>query len=87
MSQKKQVFLTLSDSEWEYVNLTATHQNKTVDLFVSETIKKQIQSERTQALKKGYEEMAQINLELAQMCFDADEQACQQYEEKLTECE
>ena len=38
-------------------------------------------------LKKGYDEMALINLSLAEMCFDADNEALRQYEEKLTECE
>lgn len=38
-------------------------------------------------LEKGYQEMAQINLELAQMCFEADCETLVRYEEKLTECE
>lgn len=38
-------------------------------------------------LKKGYKEMAQINLELAQTCFDADNDCLDQCEQKLTECE
>ena len=38
-------------------------------------------------LKKGYDEMALINLSLAEMCFDADNEALRQCEEKLTECE
>lgn len=87
MSQNKQVFLTLSDSEWEFIKGRASSQHESIDVFVSEAVKKQIKEDRKQALKKGYEEMAQINLKLAQMCFDADEQACRQYEEKLTECE
>ena len=38
-------------------------------------------------LKQGYKEMASLNLTLAQMCFDADNQALSCCEEKLTECE
>ncbi len=38
-------------------------------------------------LKRGYQEMAAINKELAELCFDADQEAYSQYEEKLTECE
>ena len=38
-------------------------------------------------LIQGYQEMAQINSEMAQMCFDADNEAFVCYEEKLTECE
>ena len=42
---------------------------------------------RINSLKKGYEEMAFINLSLAEMSIEADNDAMQQYEEKLTECE
>ncbi len=42
---------------------------------------------RCRSLKKGYEEMAFVNLSLAEMCFDADNEALRRYEEKLTECE
>ena len=42
---------------------------------------------RNNSLKQGYKEMASLNLTLAQMCFDADNQALSCCEEKLTECE
>lgn len=42
---------------------------------------------RINSLREGYTEMASINLELAQMCFDADNEIFRQCEEKLTECE
>lgn len=42
---------------------------------------------RINSLKKGYAEMALINLDIAQMCFDADNEVFRQCEEKLTECE
>ena len=42
---------------------------------------------RDKSLKQGYEEMASLNLTLAQMCFDADNEALYVCEEKLTECE
>ena len=38
-------------------------------------------------LKKGYKEMDSINLSLAEMCFEAEEEAFRLCEEKLTECE
>ena len=41
----------------------------------------------TEQMKKGYQEMADINLNIAMMCFDADEQELAAYEEKLAECE
>ena len=42
---------------------------------------------RDKSLKQGYKEMASLNLTLAQMCFDADNEALILCEEKLTECE
>lgn len=42
---------------------------------------------RDKSLKQGYKEMASLNLTLAQMCFDADNEALYVCEEKLTECE
>lgn len=38
-------------------------------------------------LKKGYKEMAAVNLEWAENCLDADNQCQLDYEEKLSECE
>lgn len=38
-------------------------------------------------LEAGYKEMADINLELAQMCLEADNESLSLCEEKLTECE
>jgi len=42
---------------------------------------------REELLKQGYKEMASLNLTLAQVCFEADNDALSACEEKLTECE
>ena len=42
---------------------------------------------RDQKLKKGYDEMAFLNLTLAEMSLDSDNEALWKCEEKLTECE
>lgn len=42
---------------------------------------------RKQNLKKGYEDMALINLSLAETSLNSDNEALRKYEEKLTECE
>ncbi len=39
------------------------------------------------ALKNGYIEMSEINLEEANLYVEADNEACQIYEKELTECE
>ena len=42
---------------------------------------------RDQKLKKGYDEMAFLNLSLAEMSLESDNDALWKCEEKLTECE
>ena len=42
---------------------------------------------RRELLKEGYKEMASLNLSLARVCFEADNEALSVCEEKLTECE
>lgn len=38
-------------------------------------------------LEKGYKEMAEINLKIAEECLETDNECLSQCEEKLTECE
>lgn len=42
---------------------------------------------RNKTLEQGYREMGCINLSLAEMCVEADNEALSECEEKLTECE
>lgn len=42
---------------------------------------------REKLLKQGYKKMASLNLTLAEMCFETDNEALSVCEEKLTECE
>lgn len=50
-------------------------------------IKKNNRDELIKQLENGYKEMADINLEIAQMCLEADNKSLSLCEEKLTECE
>ena len=50
-------------------------------------IKKSDKNKLVAELEKGYKEMADINLELAQMCLEADNESLSLCVEKLTECE
>lgn len=45
------------------------------------------QNEKEMSLRKGYQEMAEINLLLANMYVEADNEALICCEENLTECE
>ena len=50
-------------------------------------IKKTDKKELIKMLENGYKEMANINLEIAEMCLEADNESLSLCEEKLTECE
>ena len=76
MSRLKKVFLKLA------LVKNKANSSKMSDLLLRY---KRINCEKS--LKKGYEEMSFINLSLAEMCLDADNEELRQYEEKLTECE
>lgn len=56
-------------------------------LIALSQIKKSDKNKLVAELEKGYKEMADINLELAQMCLEADNESLSLCEEKLTECE
>jgi hypothetical protein len=56
-------------------------------LIALSQIKKSDENKLVAELEKGYKEMADINLELAQMCLEADNESLSLCEEKLTECE
>ena len=56
-------------------------------LIALSQIKKSDKNKLVAELEKGYKETADINLELAQMCLEADNESLSLCEEKLTECE
>lgn len=76
MSQLKKVFFKLT--------LARRGANTAA---ISDLLRKYKRINAEKSLKKGYEEMSFINLSLAEMCFEADDETLRQYEEKLTECE
>jgi CopG family transcriptional regulator/antitoxin EndoAI len=91
LSQLKRVLITMSDNLLEEIDSLAKKERKSRSEIVREVMKvyiaKKQKSYVAENLALGYQEMAQINLELAEMCFDADNETNQQYEEKLAECE
>ena len=78
MSQTRKVVISLNEEDYNLI--AELSEDGDAEEFVKKLIKKELDTRR---LENGYAEMAQINLELAQMCFDADGQCLQQYEEKL----
>ena len=56
-------------------------------LIALSQIKKSDENKLVAELENGYKKMADLNLELAQMCLEADNESLSLCEEKLTECE
>ncbi len=91
MAQQKKILISLSDSLLKEVDALASLQNVNRSEFIREAMKLYIRERKkveiSDRMKKGYEEMAEINLELARYCYDADCRQLLSYEEKLSECE
>ena len=91
MSQLKKVLITVPDSLLEAVDSAAKVENVNRSEFVREAMKMYLSERKKRArkeeLKKGYQEMAALNLSLAETFFDAEEEALLVSEEKLAECE
>jgi len=91
LSQLKKVLITVPDSLLEAVDSAAKVENVNRSEFVREAMKMYLSERRKhtrkEQLKKGYQQMAELNLSLAEVYFDAEEEAFSSYEEKLAECE
>ncbi len=91
MSQLKKVLITVPDTLLKQVDAFVDSENTNRSEFVREAMKMYIEEKKKAALKeqmkKGYQEMAELNLSIAAMYFDAENEQFSGYEEKLAECE
>lgn len=91
MSRLKKILISLPDTLLDEVDNLATQQDINRSEFIREAmklyIKEKKKSELNSRMKKGYEEMGDINLEISEYCLRADSIQQQSYEEKLAECE
>ncbi len=91
MSQLKKVLITVPDSLLEAVDIAAKGDNVNRSEFVREAMKMYLREKKKRTnceqMKKGYQEMAELNLNLAETYFAAEEEAFSSYEEKLAECD
>ena len=79
----------MAESEKKVVNIPDSFLDD--NLEKNNIIKKYIAGRKNREicnqLKKGYKEMAAVNLKWAELCLEADNQCQSDYEEKLSECE
>ena len=91
MSQLKKVLITVPDALLSEVDSLADSEHLNRSELVREAMKMYLSVRKSQQeeeqMKQGYLKMADINLRIAQMCFQAEEETASAMEEKLAECE
>ena len=91
MSHHKKILISLPDTLLNEIDNLATSQQINRSELIREAAKNYVSQKRkaslAESLKKGYEQMANINLEIAEFCLNQDNIQQQCYEEKLAECE
>ena len=65
----------------------ATNRSKFIRTAIRSYLKSSKEERIREKLKKGYLNMAQVNLSIANMCISADSEQLEAYEEKLAESE
>lgn len=91
MAENKRILISLSDSLLGEVDSFSKSMGISRSELIRKATKEYMSHRRAQEinekLAKGYQCMAKINQEWATMCFDADNEVWQNYEEKLSESE
>lgn len=91
MPQLKKILITLPDSLLAEADALALQGNTNRSELIREAMRYYIRYKKNlemkEKLKKGYQEMGELNLAIAEMCFEADNKQLNGYEEKLAECE
>ncbi len=91
MSQTKKILVRLPDTLLAQIDDYASEEGTSRCEFVRDAMRHYVRERQIkgirEGLKRGYQQMSEINLQIAQMCFGADCEQQQCYEEKLAECE
>lgn len=91
MSGLRKILISLPDNLLKEVDFIVSTGKINRSEFVREAMKLYIREirkiEMRDKMKKGYQEMAEINILLAEMCVEADNDQQKKYEERLGELE
>lgn len=91
MAQLKKILISLPDNLLKEVDSIVAMEQINRSEFVREAMKLYIREKRKiemrDKMKKGYQQMAEINKKLAEIWFEADSEQQQKYEEGLRELE
>jgi CopG family transcriptional regulator / antitoxin EndoAI len=85
----RKILISLPDNLLKEVDYIVSAGKINRSEFVREAMKSYIKEikkiEAREMMKKGYQDMAEINIILAEMCVEADNDQQKKYEEKLGE--
>ncbi|NLH97698.1 MAG: ribbon-helix-helix protein, CopG family [Clostridiaceae bacterium] len=91
MAELKKILISLPDNLLKEVDHIVSVEKTNRSEFVREAMKLYLREKRKiemrERLKKGYLEMAEINMRLAEMYMEADSEQQFKYEERLGELE
>jgi len=91
MSRLKKILISVPDELLEQVDLLGSNANMNRSELIREAMQLYIDFKKKccmrDCMQRGYEEMAEVNLQLAEMCFEVDCEIERCHEEKLAECE
>lgn len=89
MVKTKKISVSFPKDMLDELDAAVFNLNKNRSMIIREAItfylSRSRQSLKREDIKKGYIEMSEINLKLARMCFDADENQYARYDKKLGE--
>lgn len=91
MAELRKILISLPDNLLKEIDNIVSVEKTNRSEFVREAMKLYIREKRKiqmrDKMKKGYQEMAEINIKLAEMCMGADCDQQHKYEERLGELE
>jgi CopG family transcriptional regulator / antitoxin EndoAI len=91
LAQFKKILISLPDNLLKEIDSLVSLENTNRSEFVRKAtilyIREKKKLEMIEKMKKGYKEMAEINLRLAESCIDADNELQEFYENRLGEME
>ncbi|AUS98214.1 CopG family transcriptional regulator [Clostridium thermosuccinogenes] len=91
MAELKKIMISLPDNLLKEVDYIVSTEKINRSEFVREAMKLYIREirkiEMRENMKNGYQEMAEINIKLAEMCVEIDNEQQEKYEQQLRELE
>ncbi len=91
MAELKKILICLPDNLLKEIDDIVSVEKTNRSEFVREAMRLYIRKKRKmqmrEKMKKGYMEMAEINIRLAELCMNADCDQQQKYEKRLGELE